>query len=197
LRLDRTVSPDQRNGIGSIRVAGSSKPLPVKVIEADVSNGDNHFLSNLVVDHGDGLIRAHLTFESRADGAWLMREKLVALKDVTTNGVATGLIGILNNPTWVYERGRRTVTLDDRATEIKSLCGREVEGNAVQRITIDDILVIESDVPLPVRYAGATSAVRGRATDRLYLNFRPGEHKWSAGETISTYGVSVQCSPAG
>jgi hypothetical protein len=82
LRLDRMVSPDQRNGIGSIRLAGGSNPLPVKVIKADVTNGDDWFASTLEVDHGDGLIRAHLEFESRADGVWLMQEELVALKDV-------------------------------------------------------------------------------------------------------------------
>ena len=191
LRLDRMVSPDQRNGIGSIRLAGSSKPLPVKVIKAAVTNGDDWFASNLVVEHGDGLIRAQLEFESRADGVWVVREKLAALKDVTTDDVATGLIGILNNPTWVYERGHRTVIFDGRTTEIKSLSGQVADGQAVKRVAVDDVLKIESDEPLQVRYVGATSAERGRATDRLYLNVIPGERKWLAGETISKYEVVV------
>ena len=148
------------------------------------------------MDHGDGLIRAQLEFESRADGVWVMREKLTAMRDVTTAGVATGLIGILNNPTWVCERGRRTVTLDGRASKMKSLSGQGVDGKAVKRVTVDDVLVIESDDPLQVRYAGATSAERGRATDRLYLNVISREHKWSAGETISVYDVGVHCLPA-
>ena len=168
----------------------------MKVNKADVTNGDDCFSSNLVVNHGDGLIRAQLEFESRSDGVWVMREELTALKDVTTRGVATGLIGILNNPTWVYERGRRTVTLDGRATDVKSLSGEVVDGTAVKRVILDDVLVIESDDPWHVRYAGATSAERGRATDRLYLNVLPGEHKWSAGETISKYEVAVSCPPA-
>lgn len=196
LRLDRMVSPDQRNGIGSIRLTGSSKPLPVKLIKADVINGDNWFTSKLVVEHGDGLFRAQLECQSRADGVWVMRERLMALKDITTDDVATGLIGILNNPTWVYERGQRTVTFDGDATDIKSLSGQVVDGQAVKRVTVDDVLMFESDYPLQARYAGATSAERGRATDRLYLNVIPGQRQWSAGETISKYEVAVHCSRA-
>lgn len=162
-----------------------------------MTNGDDWFASKLVVDHGGGLIRAQLEFESRADGVWVMRERLVALKDVTTDDVATGLIGMLNNPTWVYERGYRTVIFDGRATEIKSLSGQVADGQAVKRVTVDDVLMIESDNPLQVRYAGATSTDRGRATDRLYLNVFPGERKWSAGETISRYDIVIHCSPAG
>ena len=97
---------------------------------------------------------------------------------------------------FLFERGRRTVTLDGRATDVKSLSGQVVDGKAVNRVAVDNILVIESDGPLQVRYTGATSAERGRATDRLYLNVVAGEHKWSAGETISKYEVEVSCPPA-
>ena len=124
-------------------------------------------------------------------------KKLTILDTSSTVRWTTTNAGILNDPTWVYERGYRTVIFDGRATEIKSLSGQVADGQAVKGVTVDNVLMIESDNPLQVRYAGATSAERGRATDRLYLNVFPGERKWSAGETISRYEIVIHCSPAG
>lgn len=129
-RLDRIVSPHQGNGIGHIMVKGRRGPLPTKLRDVNVTRGDDSFTAELVLDHGKA-VRATLHFCSNPDGSWTMREKLIALSDVTTTEVATGLIGILNHPGWVYERGRRKIRSDARHEEVLALtqsAGREGTG---------------------------------------------------------------------
>jgi len=191
LREDRIVSPDQRSGVGQIILQGSREPLPVKLREVQVENGDDWFRAEVVLDHGKGQVQSHLVFHSRPDGAWSVREKLVAVADVTTTEVATGLIGILNNPHWVYERGRREISMGGQATVVPALSGKTLENEAATEIAIDGVLLIRSPQPLHVRYVGATQPERGRATDRLYLNYLSGPRTWRAGQEISQLEVTV------
>ena len=65
------------------------------------------------------------------------REKLVAVEDVTTKVVATGMIGVLNNPYWVYERGERRVTLDGKEMTIRALSGERIREPNVSKLDID------------------------------------------------------------
>ncbi len=58
------------------------------------------------------------------------RARLVAVKDVTIARVATGMIGVLNNRQWIYETGRRTLTLDDESTVIPAHSGKTLAGEA-------------------------------------------------------------------
>ncbi len=105
--------------------------------------------------------------------------------------MATGLIGILNNKQWIYERGMRTLTLDGQATEISAEGGKVVDA-AARQLMIDQRLTITSESPLPIHYAAAEQAERGRATDLLYLNHLPTAKAWKAGETISRYRATIQ-----
>lgn len=195
LRHDRIVSPDQRSGIGQITLQGENKPLPFKLRDAQVQSDETGFSATLVIEHGDGRIASHLSIRSLADGTWKLGERLVALTDVATADIATGLIGILNNPTWVYERGRRDVSIDGVKTEVVAQSGKTITDNDATEIVIDDALVVRSREPLRVRYAAATAPDRGRATDRLYLNAISGRKDWKAGEVISGYDVTVTCRP--
>jgi hypothetical protein len=195
-RLDRLVSPHERNGLGQVRLASERAALPLRLHSADVREGTNGFEARLTVDHGQA-VRAHLAFRSRADGAFEMEERLVALTNLTTAEIATGLLGVLNNPHWIYERGRRRVTADAESAEVASGCGRRWTWEAVRRIAVDEVLVIRSDAPLRAAYRAAEKAERGRVTDQLILNHREGEHPWTAGETLSDFRVTVQTSGAG
>ena len=115
----------------------------------------------------------------------------MAVKDVTIARVATGMIGVLNNKQWIYETGHRTLTLDDESTVIPAHSGKTLAGEA-SHIVIDDAMTITSDTPLRVRYVASKGPERGRATDRLYLNYADGKKTWKAGETISRYGVAIR-----
>lgn len=190
-RMDRMVSPHDRSGVGYIRIAGEDKPLPVTLVDVGVTHGEDAFAVDVQVDHGEEAIRAHLHYRSHADGRWTMREKLVALRDITTEEVATGLIGILNNDRWVYERGRRQVRLGDHETTVVSRAGTRLTADDAREIAIDSVLRITSDRPLRVRYQAATQPERSRVTDELVLNHLPGPRSWRAGETISEYEVTV------
>jgi len=191
-RLDRLVSPHERNGIGHVRLTGERAALPVQLQEAEIRDGTDWFEARLTVNHGSG-IRADLTYRSEADGSFVMTEKLTALTNLTTAEVATGLIGILNNPHWIYERARRRVNADGQSTEVASGCGQEWSWEAVSRINVDEGLSIISTRPLRVHYQAAPRAERGRVTDQLILNHLPGDHSWEAGSVISNYRAVVRC----
>lgn len=195
-RLDRIVSPDLRSGLGQVRLAGQTKPLPLKLRDVQVENDATGFTAALVVEHGHRLIESHLSVQSKADGSWRMDEELVAVTNVATAEILTGLIGILNNSTWVYEQGRREVVIDGGKTVVPAHSGRSLQSGGATEIVIDDVLVIRGREPLRIRYAGATKAERGRATDRLYLNAIPGAKDWKAGQTISKYSIEITCRPA-
>ncbi len=190
-RLDRVVSPIERSGIGHVRLQGAKEPLPLRLAAASVKDGPDWFIGELTVDHG-GKVRAELRFQSAADGAWTMREKLTALDDLTTAEVATGLVGVLNNRTWVYERGRREVAFGGKTTAVGAQSGKTIEDDAAHDVAIDGVLSIHADKPLRVRYFGASQPERARATERLYLNYLGGQRAWKKGEAISEWEAVVR-----
>jgi hypothetical protein len=95
-RKDRIVAPDQRNGIGAIRLKDSQGSLAIRAHSAEVKCTDDGFTATMTVDHGSA-VRAELQFRSNADGTLVISEKLTALKDCTTADISTGLIAILNS----------------------------------------------------------------------------------------------------
>ena len=191
-RLDRIVSPDQASGIGHIWIKGHREPLPTRVHDVKVTHGEDWFAVELVLDHGEA-VRASLRFRSNQDGSWTMGEKLIARSAITTTRIATGLIGILNNPGWVYERGRRTIKIDGRAEEVPALSGKAIVADPAREIGIDGAMRIRGTHPLALRYLGARRPDRSRATDELDLNYHADERDWKAGETISEYEATVWC----
>ncbi|MBN1908852.1 MAG: hypothetical protein JW818_03860 [Pirellulales bacterium] len=195
LGLDRVISPHQASAVGHIRVEGHPKPLRTSLIHADVQNTKDSFLAKLVVDHGKDQVRAEWTIQSDAQGQFRLKEKLVALRDVTTDEVATGLIGVLNNPEWIYQTGPRKLTLNGEPIVVKPLGGKTFTREGVRRLKIEPSLGIESDAPLRIHYVGATEMKRGRATDELYLNYVGQKHAWQRGQTISEWEVHMQCVP--
>jgi hypothetical protein len=192
LRLDRIISPDQRSGIGHIRLAGSDASLPVKKIDAQVTNDENSFAAHLVLEHGRRQIRAEIQIASNAAGEFTLSEKLTAMADVTTQEIATGLVGILNNPHWVYETGQRQLTFDNKPSSITALSGESLRRPNTSAITIDDTLQITSNKPLSTMYQAAKAVDRGRATDKLYLNFHGQEATYHQGDVISEYSIHIR-----
>ncbi len=209
---DRIVSPDQRNGIGQVVLQGQNKPLPVKLQSATVEllppgaearsadvrpsdslpeSASGGFRAALEVDHGTH-VRAKLTVESRADGSLLLSETLTALADVQLSQCATGLIGVLNNPNWVYERGRRAIRFDDRETEVAALSATRIGPGPATNITIGGRLEIAGTAPLRAAYFAAAKMERGRATDRLYLNYLKQPPRVPAGGELSRWEAVVR-----
>jgi hypothetical protein len=189
-RLDRVVSPDKGNGVGYIRLENQKKNLPPRLQSAQVEDKADGFVADLVLHHGDA-VRAELQFRSNADGSFVIQEKLTALRDIATAEIATGAIGVLNNPKWVYETHKRRIQFDDRTTEVPALSGIIVESEGVRRIDVDGGLAVKGAAPLAARYIGTKEIERGRATDHLYLNYRGGERKWKKGEVISTFEATL------
>jgi hypothetical protein len=190
MRPDRIVSPDQRSLVGSVTVAGGKRAAAPKVSRTEVEMEADRFTARLDVDHGSR-IRARLEFRTEADGTLHVKEELVARKEVKVARVATGMIGVLNNTQWIHEDGARTVALDGKSSEVPAHSGTLLEGEA-KALTIDGTMHITSDAPLRIRYQAAKGPERGRATDRLYLNYRDGERTCKAGETISRYAATIR-----
>ncbi|MBN2292267.1 MAG: hypothetical protein JXM70_07575 [Pirellulales bacterium] len=190
MRLDRIVSPDQRSLIGSVFLADSKNPQKLQVSEVDVDVKDDRFTAKLCVDHGPR-VRANLVFRTDSKGTLYVSEKLVAIKDVTINRVATGMIVVLNNKQWIYETGHRALKLDNESTTIPAHSGKTLAGE-VTNIVIDDVMTITSDKPIRIHYVASEGPLRGRATDRLYLNYDNAKKKWKAGETISQYSATIR-----
>jgi hypothetical protein len=191
MNLDRIMSPDMRDGIGSVRLAGATKDLPIRLREVDAKHGEDWFDVALVVDHGDD-VGAHLRFESKPDGSLNVTEKLVALRDVKVQRIATGLFGILNDAGWIYERGKRSISKGGRETDVASSSGATVDLEGSKMISIDGILRFESKEPLRARYIAATNPDRGRVTDLLYLNWIDEPKEWQKGDLISEYSVTIR-----
>ena len=191
IRADRIVSPHERNGIGYVHLKGGRGALPVKVVDVKVDSGKDSFDAKLVLNHGQQ-VQANLEFISRPDGSFIIREKLTALKQTTTSRIGTGLIGILNNKTWIHENGRRRIELDGSEKIVESCSGKVLEA-AARSIVVASVLRISSTAPLHVRYQAAAKPERGRVTDLLVLNQIDGEREWKAGEVISQFEATIRC----
>lgn len=200
MRADTLVSPEPESLAGHVTIKGQKRPDPLHtpqekrapLHQAEIADAASGFAADLVVDHGPGAIRAELHFESMADGSLRVQEKLTALKNVTTTEIATGLIGVLNNPVWVYQSGPRKLQFDDRTEMVPALSGRMLGGLTAKRIDVDGGIEITSPEPLHIQYVGANEPEHGRATDSLYLNYLGGEHEWRQGQVISGYAVTLR-----
>ena len=192
-RRDAMVSPHPSSGIGHITQKNAKGPLPLTIENVEVTSGSDSFHAKVTIEHGKNQIRGELEFHSSPNGDWLMREKLVALSDVTTSEIATGMIGVLNNPRWVWEKGVRHIRCDGREETVPGLSGKTICVDACRGVEIDSVFSIRSPNPLSIRYIGATKPERGRATDELYLNYHGDEHTWRKGDTISEYEVTIHC----
>jgi len=195
LQKDRLISPHERSGVGHIRLAGQDKPLDVAMVDIVVQNDGQSFAADLVVTHGRA-VRAELGYRSDSDGAWTIAEKLVATGDVTTTEIATGLIGILNDKRWIYQRGERNIDFGDQRRVVPSGSGETFGSDGVLRLGVDAAFFIESRSPLRVRYQAGSKPRRSRITDELYLNYIGGGREWQAGETIAEWEATIRCRPA-
>ncbi|MDI3322414.1 hypothetical protein [Pinibacter soli] len=186
LAKDHIISPDQRNGIGSISVNDTLQRVVLKSV--DVKETKNSFVVNMVVQHGK-YIQADIRCESDADGQLTIREKLTALKDCSTNSVGTLSFGILNNPNWVYEKGSRTLKLDSQESNVKAASGQIYQ--AVAKSVKVDQLNFDMGAPSNVVYKAATKLQASRYTDVLVLNAIQGKHEWKQGAVLSENTVSI------
>ena len=144
-----------------------------------------------MLDHGWKKIRAFLQYCSEPNGDLYIQEKLVALETIQVAEIATGLMGILNNPYWIFEKGRRVIVLDGQPHVFESCKGQTVLKDNAKEIEIDDQIQIKSDKPLHIGYLSATAVQRGRATDMLYFNYHPKDRTYQNGDVISEYAVKI------
>ncbi len=186
LAKDHIVSPDQRNGIGSISVNDTVQRVVLKSVE--VKETKNSFVVNMVVEHGK-YIQAVIRCESDPNGQLTISEKLTVLQDCTTDAIGTLSFGILNNPNWVYENGLRTLKLDQQESKVKAASGQIYQ--AVAKSVKVDKLNFDLGRPGNIIYKAATKLKSSRYTDMLVLNAIEDKHDWKQGAVISKNKLSI------
>jgi hypothetical protein len=191
IQKDHIVSPDSRNGIGRIIVKGKTLPVTLKSIE--VKTAADSFSVTMVVRHGDA-VQADLVFASLPDGRFQIDETLTALRDETLDRVETLSFGILNNPDWVYESGKRTLVFAGRPHEFRAAGGGILTANGRCPLTIGE-LGFDSAKPLTINYTAARKPENSRHTDRLILNWLSLPAAWKKGDRISQNTIFISTTP--
>lgn len=188
---DHIISPDQRNGIGNVVVKSSKDKdsiLAVAVKNIEVKPNKNGFLVKMILNHGD-LIQSNIICETHTDGSFTIKERLTALKSCCTNSIETLTFGILNNPNWVYESGKRNLTIGNRTFEAKAASGLEYANKAT--IASVDNLIFKMNKSSAIIYKVAKQIDRSRFTDMLILNSIPKKHEWKQDEVISDRQLTI------
>ncbi|MNP95790.1 hypothetical protein D3C85_83500 [compost metagenome] len=188
---DHIVSPDQRNGIGRVVVKNSKDKdsiLAVTLKDIEVKPNENGFYVKMVLYHGD-LIQSNISCKTNINGSFTIKETLTALKECSTNSIETLTFGILNNPNWVYESGKRNVKIGNQSFE--AIAGSDLEYlNSAATATVDSLL-FEMDKSSVISYKVAKEISRSRFTDMLVLNSIPKKQQWKQDEVISERQVTI------
>ncbi len=186
LAKDHIVSPDQRNGIGSVKVNDTIQPVILKSVR--VKQTKNGFIINLIIEHGK-YVKAAIKCESKPDGKLIISEKLTAIQHCITDSIETLSFGILNNPNWIYEKGSRMLKLGQQQFNVKAVSGKIYQA-LTKSVSVDDLnLYLNS--PNNVIYKTASKIKSSRYTDILVLNAIEGKREWKKGEIISESKLSI------
>ena len=189
---DHIVSPDQRNGIGRIvvkNVKDKDSILAVTLKDVDIKPNKNGFFIKMILHHGD-LIQSNITCETNANGSFTIKETLTALKSCSTNSIETLSFGILNNPNWVYESGKRNLKIGNQFFDAKAGSGNEYSQKA--SVAAVDNLIFKMNTSSTILYKAAKQIERSRFTDMLILNSISGKKEWKQNEIISENQVTIE-----
>lgn len=191
---DPLVAPDWQNGVGFIRLKGEKRSLPLKLKGVEIDTLAVGYTFRLHVEHGDA-VRADYTVTSLENGDLQISEKLVAMRDVTTEAIETQTIGILNHQGWIEEKGYRMLSNEGTEVCMESMSGvrRAVQG---KEVSVDHRLTVRSEKPLQGSYTCTDQWKASKQLDRLVLNEQNGEHSWRRGEVIHENTVTLSYTAA-
>ena len=189
LSKDPIVAPDWRNGVGSIRLKGDSKDMPIKLIEMTEDSISSGYLFRMKIMHGHAVC-AKYEISSLDNGKFVINEKLIAVKNIATSKIATLSFGILNHSDWIEERGYRLIHNNGKDFCFKSLSGNELMicGDSVQ---VDDRLTVVSSKDINGVYYGCKGWKSSKLLDKLVLNFCDDEKEWKKGDIISENKITI------
>ncbi len=184
---DHIVSPDQRNGIG--RVVMKNSTLSISLKDSEVKPSKNGFTVMMIINHGD-CIQSHITCKTNINGSFTINERLTALRPCTTDTIETLTFGILNNPKWVYESGKRNLKIGSQSFEAKAATGL-VYSNSATTASVDNLLFKLANSSA-ISYKISKQLERSRFTDKLVLNSIPTRHEWKQDEVISERQLTIE-----
>ena len=85
------------------------------------------------------------------------------------------------------------MVVDGQSIEVGSGCGQPWRWKTAGRIKVDNAFEIVSPQPPRAAYLAARGPERGRVTDRLILNYLPGNRTRVSGAVISDDQVVIRC----
>jgi hypothetical protein len=154
----------------------------VKVEEIKVEPGKDRFVVRAMLSRGD--IAQQITFTSLPDGKAEYTERLTARRDLKLTKLETGVIGVLNEPEWVYQQAPRKLRFaggEWLVDGLKDEPGRDIPS---RWLSIDgrwNFTVTGAD---GWRYEPNTKIVRGRREQRLFL-LPPTKTQFTKGDLIA------------
>jgi hypothetical protein len=161
---DLLGSPLESSFVGHI-AAGKAAGLVVESVNA-ITNRDHYAVSALLGRAG-GAVAQQIVFASLPEGCAIYVERVTARRAVTLTHYETGLLGVLNEPEWVYQGGPRRVKFaggewlvdGQRPTPARDLPG--------SWINVDNLWGLAAAGVEGWHYDANHKAMRGRREQRL------------------------------
>lgn len=181
---DRLFDSYPVSGIGSIKLKGEKEYLKGNLTNIHMTCEKDAYHVEMTVAHGDA-VEARYHINAYPDKL-CVSETLVALKPCHIDYISTSEYGILNNRSWVSEKGYRILSWKDNSIRFNSTCGEEAEID-VSKFKLDqvDFKLKRKAGAFTTRYIAAKAYKRARGTDVLSLNYSREVTKYSQGDTIS------------
>jgi hypothetical protein len=181
------TSPSERGLVGRIRCTGLKDTRP-KVLAKTINAGENSFSLAARIARCEGAIEQGLALFSLADGSVIVREHLVAAKDVTVKEIATGTFPILNEDAPGIARNQRSVYHEDGTIEIPGT-SEESRGLTPFRsrwANVDDRFGVVTNWP-DKAWRDRRAYQHSRLEEELIANHRawPEGERFGAGQTIA------------
>ena len=186
---DPIMAPHWNNGIGSIRLTGEKKDLPLSLTAMTVDSLKSAYVFHFKLRHGDA-VEATMTVISKDNGDMTISEKLTCLRDIQTSRIQTMSLGILNHKEWIEENGYRDIENHNRKFRMTAMSGKTemLHGN---KLVVDKRLHITTEHPVNGHYYAAKTWNRSKLIDNIVLNDHTQKENWKSGEIINENTMTI------
>ena len=190
---DRFFDAFTGSGMGIIRLKGGGTVLPVKLQDIQLKKKHDRYEAKLTLMYGNE-VEANYLIKALPDKLEV-KETYKALTNCDIESIETARFGILNNPMWIREDGKRILSYEKQSHEIQALSGIKIEFLAKQ-LKIDQVNIkLKNRKPgFYSLYKGASQFKAGRATDILALNYKRFHNTINKGDVFSelSYVIDIQ-----
>ena len=172
LQDDLLLTPYERGLIGTLNVQGVKKEKPV-LEKVNVADFPDKLGVCGVLARANGLVTQRFGFLALPDGRALYVDTVQPKPEATIKSLALGTLGVLNESTWVYHNGQRTLYHSQGKTIFTALGDKEPAHDfQSQWYNIDDELgIVCLKTSGHQRYVPNHKPHRGRLQQLFHLNY--------------------------